>query len=79
MTTPAADLIATFQRRPLDRARRLAGIRSLDEMRAYLAETGSPYAGHADDGMVRAAFLGAVLFALEDLARSYEQEIARHA
>ena len=79
MTSTSTDLIAEFQRRPLDRARRLAGIRDLPGMRAYLAETGSSYAAHEDDGMVWAAFLGAVQFQLDDLARAYEQAITRHA
>lgn len=75
----ASDSITEFQRRPLTRARELAAIRTHAQMRDWLAADGSPYATHPDAGMVQAAFLGAVQFQLDDLARAYEQAITRHA
>lgn len=70
---------AEQDRRALRRALRLAAIENVAGQRAYLVETGSAYAAGADNEMVRAAFSGALQFALEDLARAYQAEVDRTA
>lgn len=72
-------VIAEYRRRPLDHARRILDAARIPgdtaAKRDYLRSTGSTYADSEMPGQAEAAFHGAVLYALESLARAYEQEI----